>query len=170
MKCANSATEPEMSHSSDDVGLARPAATHGDVERYAARRERPPDRAAHVDAAPLVAPSLLAHAARELAGERTHGLAHLSQLGRRRREHVDVLETTGRDEPRAREALRAVTQPAPDLLGEHAPVLLQTASEIVLQSLQLGRLHVGARRARASAIAATSRFARSSARSTRWMK
>ena len=93
----------------DDVRLAGATTTHGDVERHAARRERPADRAAHVDATPLVATSLLADAARELAGKRTHRLAHLSQLGGRRREHVEVFETAGSDETRAGEALRAVT-------------------------------------------------------------
>ncbi len=51
--------------------------------------------------APLVATTLLAHPARELAGERPHGLTHLTELDGRCGEHVDVFEPSRRDEPGA---------------------------------------------------------------------
>ena len=95
-----------------------------------------------------MATTLLAHAARELPGEGPHGLAHLTKLGRRCREHVHVLEPAGRDQPGARDAVGLVAQPSPHLLREHATVLLEAASEVVPQRAQLGRIAVARSRAR----------------------
>ena len=89
-----------------------------------------------------MAATLLAHAARELPGERPHRLAHLTKLGRRCREHVHVLEPARRDQPGARDTVGLVAQPSPHLLREHASVLLEPASEVVPQPAQLGRIAV----------------------------
>ena len=53
-------------------------------------------------------PSLLTHATGELPRERTHRLAHLSQLRRRRREDVDILQPS----PKTVDSLQRLDLPA----------------------------------------------------------
>ena len=92
MKWANSATDPEMSHSITRCGLVRRALRHAGIERDAPGVERPAHRAPYVEASVAMAAALPADPAGELAGERADGGAQAVELGRRGGEDVDVLE------------------------------------------------------------------------------
>ena len=155
----------------DDVGLPRPRRRNADVHRHAARRERPADRAAHVEPAPLVATALLAR-----PGSRACGRADA-------RPDASVAARSSTRRARRRLRVGAVRRgprrpgPAGRRAAGHGPPRRASAgtarageTRSSCNRFSSPGIGMSSADARASAIAATSRFARSSARSTRWMK
>ena len=88
------------------------------VEQDAARRQRPADRPAHVEPAPVAAPAAAGHLRRERPGQRPDRLAHRGHLAGRRAEEVDLLGAEQLQRPGRLVGAPQLGELAADLLGE----------------------------------------------------